>query len=201
MKLKQLALTALLAGATLIGASARAENVSNTYPLVVLDDRDGGLSAVFGRLVHSFGEYPGYFADTYTFTATTPFEYAGSLTSLYQTYSDDVGHRVTKHVSISEFSLYTYDTANHRLGTLVAQGTRDSGGNGSTASEHWSFAGGWNQSPGDYALYIQGGSSAVVGGTYAGDFSVLAVPEPETWAMLLAGLGLVGFSARRRAKG
>ncbi len=27
---------------------------------------------------------------------------------------------------------------------------------------------------------------------------VLAVPEPETWAMLLAGLGLIGFAARRR---
>jgi hypothetical protein len=26
----------------------------------------------------------------------------------------------------------------------------------------------------------------------------VAVPEPETWAMLLAGLGLVGFVARRR---
>ena len=29
-------------------------------------------------------------------------------------------------------------------------------------------------------------------------FSATPVPEPETWAMLLAGLGLVGFSARRR---
>lgn len=28
--------------------------------------------------------------------------------------------------------------------------------------------------------------------------SAMAVPEPETWAMLLAGLGLVGFAARRR---
>jgi hypothetical protein len=27
--------------------------------------------------------------------------------------------------------------------------------------------------------------------------SVTAVPEPETWAMLLAGLGLLGFAARR----
>jgi hypothetical protein len=26
-----------------------------------------------------------------------------------------------------------------------------------------------------------------------------AVPEPETYAMLLAGLGLVGFAVRRRA--
>jgi len=27
---------------------------------------------------------------------------------------------------------------------------------------------------------------------------VIVVPEPETYAMLLAGLGLVGFMARRR---
>ena len=30
------------------------------------------------------------------------------------------------------------------------------------------------------------------------DSSVVAVPEPETYAMLLAGLGLMGFMARRR---
>ncbi|MTV36441.1 FxDxF family PEP-CTERM protein [Duganella radicis] len=30
------------------------------------------------------------------------------------------------------------------------------------------------------------------------DFTVTAVPEPETYAMLIAGLGLVGFAARRR---
>ena len=29
-------------------------------------------------------------------------------------------------------------------------------------------------------------------------FVLTAVPEPETYAMLLAGLGLVGFAARRR---
>jgi hypothetical protein len=29
---------------------------------------------------------------------------------------------------------------------------------------------------------------------------VVAVPEPETWGMLLAGLGLVGFAARRRSR-
>lgn len=29
---------------------------------------------------------------------------------------------------------------------------------------------------------------------------IAAVPEPETWSMLLAGLGLLGWAARRRAK-
>jgi hypothetical protein len=32
-------------------------------------------------------------------------------------------------------------------------------------------------------------------------FTVPAVPEPETYAMLLAGLGIVGFMARRRNRG
>jgi hypothetical protein len=31
-----------------------------------------------------------------------------------------------------------------------------------------------------------------------GTLSVAAVPEPETYGMLLAGLGLVGFAARKR---
>lgn len=32
----------------------------------------------------------------------------------------------------------------------------------------------------------------------AGNFSVTAVPEPETYALMLAGLGVLGFVARRR---
>jgi len=40
-----------------------------------------------------------------------------------------------------------------------------------------------------------GGGSAT---TTISNFSVSAVPEPETYAMLLVGLGLLGFAARRR---
>ena len=40
----------------------------------------------------------------------------------------------------------------------------------------------------------------VMSGAYiaATDFTVLAVPEPSTYAMLLGGLGLLGFAARRQ---
>jgi hypothetical protein len=42
--------------------------------------------------------------------------------------------------------------------------------------------------------------SGLTGGnaSYAGTINVLPVPEPETYALMLGGLGLVGFVARRR---
>ena len=55
--------------------------------------------------------------------------------------------------------------------------------------------------------YVHGGASAVIGGTGCNfgataavtpDSTVGAVPEPGTYAMLMAGLGAVGFVARRR---
>jgi len=45
----------------------------------------------------------------------------------------------------------------------------------------------------------QGGGN-FVGGIYGGAISVSPVPEPETWAMMLIGAGLVGFRLRNRSK-
>lgn len=58
--------------------------------------------------------------------------------------------------------------------------------------------------PGDYTVFV-GGNDITNKGTanaakaYGMSFNVAAVPEPETWAMLLAGLSLVALRARRRA--
>ena len=48
-----------------------------------------------------------------------------------------------------------------------------------------------------YAIF---GATGGVGGSsvFADNFTITAIPEPETYAMLLAGLGLLGFTARRR---
>ncbi|MRW90017.1 PEPxxWA-CTERM sorting domain-containing protein [Duganella sp. FT80W] len=45
-----------------------------------------------------------------------------------------------------------------------------------------------------------GGGGGGGGGASEGEGAVSPVPEPDTWAMLLAGLGLVGWAARRRAR-
>jgi hypothetical protein len=51
---------------------------------------------------------------------------------------------------------------------------------------------------GAYYLAVSGVSTGPAGGIYNGAISVTAVPEPETYAMMLAGLAALGFLARRR---
>ena len=54
---------------------------------------------------------------------------------------------------------------------------------------------------GNYYLNLTGISNGHQGGIYNGAISVTAIPEPETYAMMLAGLGALGFLARRRNNG
>ncbi|ACT48685.1 FxDxF family PEP-CTERM protein [Methylotenera mobilis] len=51
---------------------------------------------------------------------------------------------------------------------------------------------------GDYHLLVTGNATGTLGGSYAGGINVSPVPEADTYAMMLAGLGLMGFVARRR---
>lgn len=51
---------------------------------------------------------------------------------------------------------------------------------------------------GGHYLSIGGVTSGTLGGLYSGSIAA-AVPEPETYAMLLAGLGLMGAVVRRRS--
>jgi hypothetical protein len=53
--------------------------------------------------------------------------------------------------------------------------------------------------PGSYDLRVTGTLTATTGMINAAvNFNTAPIPEPETYAMMLAGLGMMGFVARRR---
>jgi PEP-CTERM motif len=87
-------------------------------------------------------------------------------------------------ITFSAFNLY-------ENAILIATGIVD------TSSSYLSFSGG--TTPGNYSLNIAGFKlNPSASASYAGNISISPVPEPETYAMMLAGLGLLGFSIRRR---
>ena len=53
---------------------------------------------------------------------------------------------------------------------------------------------------GNYFLQIGGKALKNTTGIYNGSIQVTPVPEPETWAMMLIGMGLVGYQLRRKSK-
>ncbi len=110
----------------------------------------------------------GVFVDTYMFAITNPGTVFGGAFPVY----------------ITSFSAVLQSPV---LGTI---------GTDSNPTDGFSFTG---LTPGLYALQFTGsatGSAAAYGGVISTVTS--PVPEPETYALMLAGLGIMGFVATRR---
>ena len=56
-----------------------------------------------------------------------------------------------------------------------------------------------NLAPGNYVFEVRGNITGTAGGAYVGLINVAApIPEPGGLSMMFAGLGALGFAARRR---
>lgn len=52
----------------------------------------------------------------------------------------------------------------------------------------------------DYRFTVAGNVTGTLGGSYGGVLQAVPVPETKTYALMLAGLGLVGFTVLRRRR-
>ena len=122
------------------------------------------------------------FADTPNFTFTTAAG-PGTVSAAFTGYDFDIQSITLDNVDISSsFAKAFYP-----------------GMPGMSSVDFWQL-GATGVGIGAHTFEIYGtGAGTVIGGTTF-TAQTLAVPEPETYAMLMAGLGVVGFMARRKKK-
>ena len=183
---RKLPLAGLLAAVTLAfsaSASAAAETYSFDETDIVLDawaspfdldEEPAGfrLEGQDGFSLTAFGAY------SYDWDNTTVV--LGFTAAPGATYSIDWDNSWLD-VKGTTISLASFDP----VAADAALATHPQGGNGLTPGAAWSFT-------------VPADVFSIASGQIA--YSVTSVPEPETYAMLLAGLGVIGAVARRRTR-
>jgi hypothetical protein len=119
-----------------------------------------------------------------TITVTTLSKLSGNLFALDAVTGSVFGTPVS-------FSLQPVSFSSASVGSLL--------GDADASAAGFSFS---NVGAGSYVVKASGflsGTAQIQGTGFVGaNFSVTAVPEPESYALMLAGLGLVGVLSRRR---
>jgi hypothetical protein len=172
MKIKPLILASALA---FCAAGAFAENITVTVPLTGPTD-DSSYTAGFS-VAHLVA---GAFSDTFTFTPSVSGLVNGSLITTSFKSSDNIN--------------FTSATLNGVAYAFSPNGPNEFGfspvdfASGPLVLKVFGIA----------APLLAAGTS--IAASYSGTLNVSAVPEPATYGMMLGGLGLIGFMARRRKK-
>ena len=114
------------------------------------------------------------FVDVYNFSLNNTNLFSGSGAQLPLSFP---GYDVLK---ISNFTLKLFDASNVLAGVTGTTQITDILSNG------------------NYFVTVSGTPIGLAGGNYTFAVAVQAVPEPNGWVMLLAGLGMIGFVTLRR---
>ena len=159
-------------------APASAVTISTTTNL-------GDLTGLAANIGNSFGSaaYGSSFSDLYTFDLSTV--------------SQSVGTTVTIDLSVGPL--------NFQLSNMVIQLTDSTGAttyamdNTMDASKALQLSATLASGTG-YRFLVTGDVTGNIGGAYGGVLQAAPIPEADAYAMMLAGLGLVGFMARRSTR-
>jgi hypothetical protein len=116
--------------------------------------------------------------------------YLFSLPSAYDLFTTSVSNNLTHILGIEGGTVALFKEAgavDSALGSFAFDGT-----SGNSTHAYGTLA------AGDYYYLVSGTGTGLAGGFYTiSSSTATAVPEPDTYALLLAGLGVVGFLAHR----
>ena len=174
---KSLIAAIVLASASFGSSAVMAQTVVGNSPqeLNLIDN-----SAFFGDTFEADNE-GNTFADRFTFTID------GDMGMNLDAIISSISRTADVGLDITGLALYGEDD------TLITNGTSLQSG----AIDVWSITAN-NLAAGDYYLRVSGNLVSDAGASFGGAVMLAPVPEPETYGMMLGGLGILGFLARRR---
>lgn len=166
--------SATIMGTALALSCGAAQSANSSYDIGTL-----GTTLFNNTFAVTPGPFPNIFLDKHTFDLTGP------LPSTVQGNIKEFQFGSLLDIANGMFSLGVFDNSNNQItdtnaDPLVFQGTLNPGN--------------------DYYFGVLGMTTGSAGGAYSLSAIAQPVPEAETWAMMVAGLGLLGwyFSSRRR---
>lgn len=154
-------------------SNAAVVDVSHAPKAITLIDNSLNFGAKFGN-----GLKDGTFVDKFTFSLTNDYRAEAIVSS--------ISSKATNGLSLTSFDLYS--TAG-----LVAHGIQQSTG----VRDVW-YIPTASLTNGNYWLQVQGFVVSNTSGSFGGNVNVTPVPEPETYGLMLVGLGMMGLFARRK---
>ncbi|PWG03660.1 FxDxF family PEP-CTERM protein [Sphingosinicella humi] len=138
--------------------------------IILVPHPSGDLSGFFGQTISTLGP----FNSTFTFNVPRTSRVGATLSNF----------GVSGVTNINFGSAFLNGTPFNLISFITPQGEAEFG-----------FASRLS-SAGPHTLVVNGSSGG--GGSFAGTVSVSPIPEPSTWALMLLGFGVVGYSLRRR---
>jgi hypothetical protein len=174
---KSLIAAIVLASASFGSSAVMAQTVVGNSPqeLDLIDN-----TAFFGDTFEADNE-GNTFADRFTFSVE------GDMGMNLDAIISSISRSADMGLDITGLALYGEDD------TLITNGTMLQSG----AIDVWSITAN-NLAAGDYYLRVSGNLVSDSGASFGGAVMLAPVPEPETYGMMLGGLGVLGFLARRR---
>lgn len=174
---KSLIAAIVFASASFGSSAVMAQDVVGNSPqeLELIDN-----SAFFGDTFEADNE-GNTFADQFTFTVD------GDIGMNLDAIISSISRSADEGLDITGLALYGEDDTLITNGTMLQSGEMDV----------WSISSD-NLAAGNYYLQVSGNLVSDTGASFGGAVMLAPVPEPETYGMMLGGLGVLGFLARRR---
>jgi len=174
---KSLIAAIVLASASFGSSAVMAQDVVGNSPqeLQLIDN-----SAFFGDTFEADNQ-GNTFADRFTFTVD------GDMGMNLDAIISSISRSADVGLDITGLALYGEDGGLITNGSMLQSGEIDV----------WSISSD-NLMAGNYYLQVSGNLVSDAGASFGGAVMLAPVPEPETYGMMLGGLGVLGFLARRR---